>query len=154
MPVWVAVFIVVVVVLTVGLVWATLHQINKPEVIVYDHSATPWDLSYHQISTAPVAEEPDQAQGKEATVAHRTALVIDASNPAGGFQERVNRLLESLNGPNIKVDVYTYGQKTSSAVTPGAPSWESSSVESSDFAAAVQEVASKGYVQILTSQPA
>lgn len=158
MPIWVAVFIVGAVILTVGLVWVTLHQVNKPEIVVYDHTASaPYIYEYGaiEISGATAPGKPDQAEGKEATVAtHRTALVIDASTPSSSFKERVNRLLESLNGSNIKVDVYSYAPKTASAVVSGPPSWETSEVESSDFASAVQEVASKGYVQILTSQPA
>lgn len=43
-----------------------------------------------------------------ATRSHRTALVIDARKGfTGKFKERTNRLLESVNGNNIKVDVYT-----------------------------------------------
>lgn len=39
---------------------------------------------------------------------HRTALVIDAAKEdvSSTFRERVARLLASLNGNNIKVDVY------------------------------------------------
>lgn len=40
---------------------------------------------------------------------HRTALVIDQAkyDSIGSYQERINRLLESLNGHNIKTDIYT-----------------------------------------------
>lgn len=39
---------------------------------------------------------------------HQTALVVDVRrgiNPK--FEERVKRLLESVNGPNIKCDIFT-----------------------------------------------
>lgn len=151
MPIWVIIVICVVVFAATALVVAAIRDSLGKDFIDYDHLVV-----VDQASEADVSKEiPDQGTTKGATVAtHRTALVIDASNPSSSFKERVNRLLQSLNGPNIKVDVYTYGPKTSSAVTAGPPSWESSSVESSDFPSAVQEVASKGYVQVLTSQPA
>lgn len=38
---------------------------------------------------------------------HRTALLIDAADSTSTYQERARRLLESLNGSNIKVDVFT-----------------------------------------------
>ena len=37
---------------------------------------------------------------------HRTILFIDARDPSGEFEERANRLIASLNGQNIKVDVH------------------------------------------------
>ena len=57
---------------------------------------------------------------------HRTALVIDIRNGAPSqFVERYQRLLQSVNGPNIKVDVYTLrGNATASGpgLVAGAPS--------------------------------
>lgn len=93
---------------------------------------------------------------------HRTALVIDFSDtPTGSYNERVNRLLESLNGPNIKVDIYTwYNGATSfvskpSGLVAGPPTGEASSYSTAvkPFETVVAEVASKGYVQVLTSRP-
>ena len=50
---------------------------------------------------------------------HRTALVIDARKGfAGSFKERAERLLQSVNGSNIKVDVFHIVGDT---VTAGAP---------------------------------
>lgn len=92
---------------------------------------------------------------------HRTALVIDfAVDPTAEYQERVNRLLESLNGPNIKVDIYTwyngsfsYSSNPKGLVDgPPEPSGFSSSLPQS-FEEVVASVASKGYVQVLTSRP-
>lgn len=56
---------------------------------------------------------------------HRTALVIDVRNGASPqFKERYNRLLQSVNGPNIKVDVFTLrGNATGDGpgLVPGTP---------------------------------
>lgn len=39
---------------------------------------------------------------------HRTAVVIDVRNGVSAeFKERFGRLLESLNGDNIKADIFT-----------------------------------------------
>lgn len=59
---------------------------------------------------------------------HRTALIVDTTKGySGKFQERVNRLLNSVNGPNIKVDVYTKQSSARETITPGAPSQTASS---------------------------
>lgn len=81
---------------------------------------------------------------------HRTALVVDVSKPAkSDFTERVNRLRQSLNGPNIKVDVYTFDGVTlrqgwpdeaSGGTPPSAADFES-------FAAGL------GYTQLLVDSP-
>lgn len=56
---------------------------------------------------------------------HRTALVIDTRNGVdSAFRERYKRLLQSVNGPNIKVDVYTLRPNaiaTGPALVPGEP---------------------------------
>lgn len=50
---------------------------------------------------------------------HRTALVIDARNGiTPEFRERYRRLLQSVNGENIKIDVYTL-RGNASADGPG-----------------------------------
>jgi hypothetical protein len=86
---------------------------------------------------------------------HRTALFIaPASN-----SERVNRLLESLNGDNIKVDVYRPVATTSTVVQRvendgnGVSSYGSDAAEF-DVDAIRKEAAAAGYDQILFSVPA
>lgn len=41
---------------------------------------------------------------------HRTALVVDGEryDQGGAYTERTQRLLQSLNGDNIKVDVFAF----------------------------------------------
>lgn len=44
----------------------------------------------------------------QSTRSHRTALFIDGDALDNGtYRERVERLLQSLNGPNIKTDLFT-----------------------------------------------
>ena len=51
---------------------------------------------------------------------HRTACVIDTRGGASGeFKERYNRLLESLNGQNIKADVYTLADEVAPVQASG-----------------------------------
>lgn len=56
---------------------------------------------------------------------HRTALVIDTRNGVDSkFQERYKRLLQSVNGPNIKVDIFTLRPNavaSGPALVPGTP---------------------------------
>lgn len=56
---------------------------------------------------------------------HRTALVIDTRNGVDSkFKERYNRLLQSVNGTNIKVDIFTLrgnAVATGPALVPGTP---------------------------------
>ena len=56
---------------------------------------------------------------------HRTALVIDTRNGVDSkFQERYKRLLQSVNGENIKVDIFTLrgnAAATGPALVPGSP---------------------------------
>jgi len=51
---------------------------------------------------------------------HRTALVIDGDRFANDetYQERITRLLQSVNGVNIKTDVFTRKGNTLVAGTP------------------------------------
>ena len=68
---------------------------------------------------------PAPASGLPTTRSHRTALVIDVRNGVNSqFRERYNRLLQSVNGPNIKVDVFTLrgnSLATGPALVPGKP---------------------------------
>ena len=91
---------------------------------------------------------------------HRTALLIDADSLSGAYSERVERLLQSLNGPNIKVDVYAV--KPGAAVpTGGVVKIKSlseigvggavSTVTDADLQAAAKAA---GYVQVLFTKPA
>lgn len=56
---------------------------------------------------------------------HRTALVIDIRNGVSAdFENRYKRLLESVNGDNIKVDVFTLRSNlvaSAPALVEGAP---------------------------------
>ena len=83
-------------------------------------------------------------------MAHRTALLIDASKGFDGeYQERVQRLLQSVNGSNIKVDVFhTVDGKT---LVPGAPT--GTSAVTTDDVPAKAALKAKGYVQVLTAEP-
>jgi len=81
---------------------------------------------------------------------HRTALFIDGpSYDAGGaYQERTERLLQSVNGSNIKVDVF---RVSGSSITPWGAS---ASVDDGvgDKAEALKAWASDlGYDQALVS---
>lgn len=91
---------------------------------------------------------------------HRTALFVDARDLDGEFEERTNRLLQSLNGNNIKVDVFAVrgGSPASGVVrVSGSPGSLSDSVagpssfSGSDLSAWAGE---RGYVQVLLSVPA
>lgn len=87
---------------------------------------------------------------------HRTALLIDASkgftNP---FAERVNRLLQSVNGSNIKVDVYHLGAASSVALNDGPPAAAASTsvASATTLEQAEATLRSQGYDQILVSKP-
>lgn len=81
---------------------------------------------------------------------HRTALVIDVSKSGskGDFQERYNRLLQSVNGANIKVDVYTFDGVT---LRPGAP--DAADGVEADSTSSLEEFAAKlGYSQLLVDR--
>jgi hypothetical protein len=63
---------------------------------------------------------------------HRTLLVIDARGGFTGDQkERVNRLLQSVNGVNIKVDVAHLTGDAVASVAPGANPFASAPVKAS-----------------------
>jgi hypothetical protein len=51
---------------------------------------------------------------------HRTALVIDDERYFGDstYKERINRLLASVNGANIKTDIFT---RKGDKLVPGVP---------------------------------
>lgn len=92
---------------------------------------------------------------------HRTALVIDARKGfTGEFAERVGRLLQSLNGGNIKVDIYTLGPvpavQTTTGFTAGPPNTVTAhtSVSAPSIDDVKGQLRSAGYAQILTSEPA
>lgn len=91
---------------------------------------------------------------------HRTALVIDYSDPSEppDYRERVGRLLESLNGVNIKVDVYSYygpAESKPTGLVAGPPKGLSSySPPSASFEQEVHNVAVQGYSQVLVNRPA
>ncbi len=78
---------------------------------------------------------------------HRTALVIDTSQGfAGNFRERARRLLESVGGPNIKTDVYTWDGSQLVEGAPGsAPAAASTSLD--------EQIAALGYDQVVVSKP-
>jgi len=88
---------------------------------------------------------------------HRTALVIDVRNGVtGDYANRYGRLLESLNGDNIKVDIFTLranAVQSGPALVAGSPN--------ETVAPDVQEqeidlhawAADLGYTQLLVSIP-
>ena len=79
---------------------------------------------------------------------HRTALVIDVTKGFDGdFKERVNRLLQSVNGQNIKVDIFHFD---GSNVKPGAPPTPAGTTSTVDIDA---WAASQGYDQLVISKP-
>jgi hypothetical protein len=90
---------------------------------------------------------------------HRTILFVDARNPTGKFTERANRLIESLNGANIKVDVHAVTHGSGLKVAPveqvGDDSYLYDGVanESFDIEALTQLAREYGYDQVLFSIP-
>jgi hypothetical protein len=84
---------------------------------------------------------------------HRTALVIDGDSLSNAtYAERAGRLLESLNGTNIKTDVFV--ASSGALVRLADPkSLVVPPVASFDAAEAVAEVSALGYDQVLVSQP-
>lgn len=85
---------------------------------------------------------------------HRTALLIDASKGfANPFKERVERLLQSVNGTNIKVDVYHLGVGGNVTLQEGAPSATPAFASATTVEAAEAQLRSQGYDQILVSKP-
>lgn len=87
---------------------------------------------------------------------HRTALVVDgeAFDNNSTYNERVKRLVQSVNGPNIKVDIYVVrGDKlvrTSDEDVAATVAPVTQSVDASDPIALLREA---GYDQILPSVP-
>lgn len=96
----------------------------------------------------------------DSTRNHRTALFIDADSLGNGseYDERVRRLLQSLNGDNIKTDLFTVASgngnggvvriKTLDVSASAAPASKASDAELTAWAA------DQGYVQVLFSKPA
>ncbi len=92
------------------------------------------------------------------TRSHRTALFIDGDALDGEYKERVQRLLQSLNGPNIKTDLFTVSAgngnggvvriKSLDVSASAAPSSKASDAELTAWAK------DQGYVQVLFSKPA
>lgn len=84
---------------------------------------------------------------------HRTALFI----APGSNSERVSRLKESLNGDNIKVDIYGVSTETTSVVKrvdgAGIFGLATPAIEF-DIDAIRKEASAAGYDQILFSVPA
>src|SRR5689334_7012030 len=84
---------------------------------------------------------------------HRTALVIDGDSLSSEvYAERAGRLLQSLNGSNIKTDVFVARNgeivrlaDPKSLVIPEAAPFDASE--------AIAEVSALGYDQVLVSQP-
>jgi len=88
---------------------------------------------------------------------HRTALVIDVRNGVSSdFENRYKRLLESVNGDNIKVDVFTLrGNLVASgpALVSGAPGCSDEPDDAEQEIDLKAWAASLGYTQLLLSIP-
>lgn len=106
---------------------------------------------------------------------HRTALVLDIRRGVDGeYEERVKRVLQSVNGANIKVDVFTLSgpdggtltqgttipsqatvqaKATEVTLSPGSPFATEKAAEVSAPADVIAELdgalAERGYVQVL-----
>lgn len=78
---------------------------------------------------------------------HRTALVVDARK--GVNTERLNRLLQSVNGTGIKVDVFTLGQPVGPGLVAGAPNATQTAVGDVDVDVAASAKAS-GFSMLVT----
>ena len=75
---------------------------------------------------------------------HRTALVVDIRDGVDNeFRERVARLQQSVNGDNIKADLYTLSD---AGLQPGINLDHNAGVPASDIDV---ELANAGYVQVL-----
>lgn len=93
---------------------------------------------------------------------HRTALFIDVGEEArstdGFLSDRVRRLLESVNGSNIKVDVYKVASSGEAGVVRVASIDEilDTAVDVGEFPASELSswAAERGYTQVLISLPA
>ena len=80
---------------------------------------------------------------------HRTALFVEVSaDSSSAFRERSARLVESLNGSNIKVDIYSQDTATG-AVSEGLnfPA-AAAELDSEDVLSLAREA---GYIQALVS---
>lgn len=90
---------------------------------------------------------------------HRTALFVDARD-LSKFEERANRLLQSLNGQNIKVDVFSVrpGNGNGGVVrvtgSPGSLAVDFDSVVDFDASELSAWAKSKGYEMVLFAAPA
>lgn len=100
------------------------------------------------------------------TRAHRTALIVDvtdADSAKSDYEERVERLFQSVNGPNIKVDIFTFdGRGVVAApggggLRPGKPTFGSPTPAAAgalSLADAQDWARGLGYTQILVVAPA
>lgn len=100
-------------------------------------------------------------QFPNSTRKHRTALFIDAVSPANGaFQERVNRLLQSVNGSGIKTDIHVVSPGSGASVQTVTQYADSVDLASTSADAELDVDALKawakgqGYDQVLISVPA
>lgn len=89
---------------------------------------------------------------------HRTALFVDTRAVSDEFEQRSNRLLQSLNGDNIKVDVFSVTGTNGGGVVrvsgqPGslAVASDPTDLDASELSAWARD---QGYVQVLFSVPA
>ncbi len=84
---------------------------------------------------------------------HRTALVIDIRNGiTPEFRERYRRLLQSVNGENIKVDVYTLRDNVTGdgpGLIPGTPDQYAPPIQPSQEIDLSEWAESLGYDQLL-----
>jgi len=88
---------------------------------------------------------------------HRTALVIDIRNGVSSdFENRYKRLLESVNGDNIKVDVFTLRSGLVEAVpalVEGSPDESETPDNGPEEIDLVAWASGLGFTQLLLSIP-
>lgn len=91
---------------------------------------------------------------------HRTALVVDVSDYTSAksdYPERVRRLLQSVNGPNIKADIFALNDGVLTRVSSAQEILDIAKAKMTtyDDASSVREWASdQGYTQVLLNAPA
>lgn len=80
---------------------------------------------------------------------HRTALFVDAAQRASNkeYRERSDRLIQSVNGSNIKVDVF---EVDGNVVRPLGTTPQATPSSEADVQAWAK---SQGYTQVLVSTP-
>lgn len=86
---------------------------------------------------------------------HRTALFVDTTDASASFQERANRLIESLNGNQIKTDIFvvTNGGVTVERVANGSKIANVPASGSFSVVGAREYAREQGYTQVLVSLP-